>query len=87
MRHHAHVVEIDKPTNKIFRREKHDLDEEYVLISTLIGIISHRRNDWIMDNGASKHMTRYKESFVNMSEHGSPHHKVKLGEDHQYPIA
>ena len=30
-------------------------------------------------------MTRYKESFVNMSEHESPH-KVKLGDDYQYPI-
>ena len=38
-----------------------------------------------MDSGAYKHMTRYKESFVNMSEHESPH-KVKLGDDYQYPI-
>ena len=30
-------------------------------------------------------MTRYKESFVNMSEHESPH-KVKFGDDYQYPI-
>ena len=30
-------------------------------------------------------MTGYKESFVNMSEHESPH-KVKLGDDYQYPI-
>ena len=30
-------------------------------------------------------MTRYKESFVNMSEHESPH-KVKLGDDYHFPI-
>ena len=30
-------------------------------------------------------MTGYKESFVNMSKHESPH-KVKLGDDYQYPI-
>ena len=30
-------------------------------------------------------MMGYKESFVNMSEHESPH-KVKLGDDYQYPI-
>ena len=30
-------------------------------------------------------MTRYKESFVNMYQHDSPH-KVKLGDDYQYPI-
>ena len=30
-------------------------------------------------------MTRFKESFVKLSEHESPH-KVKLGDDYQYPI-
>ena len=30
-------------------------------------------------------MTGYKESFINMSEHDSPH-KVKLGDNYQYPI-
>ena len=44
-----------------------------------------KSNDWLVDSGASKHMTRYKESFVNMAEHESPH-KVKLGDDYQYPI-
>ena len=38
-----------------------------------------------MDSGASKHMTGYKESFINMFEHESPH-KVKLGDDYKYPI-
>ena len=30
-------------------------------------------------------MTRFKESFVKLSEHDSPH-KVKLGDGYQYPI-
>ena len=30
-------------------------------------------------------MTRFKESFVKLLEHESPH-KVKLGDDYQYPI-
>ena len=30
-------------------------------------------------------MTRFKYSFVRLSEHESPH-KVKLGDDYQYPI-
>ena len=58
------------------------MDEEYVLISTLVGTITHESNDWLMDSGASKHMTGYKESFVNMSEHESPQ-KVKCGDDYQ----
>ena len=61
------------------------MDEEYVLISALTDTISHRSNNWIVGSGASKHMTGYKGSFVNMSKHGSPH-KVKLGDDYQYPI-
>ena len=56
-------------------------DEEYVLISALTGTVSHGRNDWLIDSGASKHMTGFKESFMKLSEHES-HHKVKLGDDY-----
>ena len=84
-RHHAHVVEDDEPKNKIFRWEKDDSNEEYVLISTLTSTISHGSNAWIVDCGAYKYMTGYKESFINMSKHDSPQ-KVKLGDDYQYPI-
>ena len=54
-------------------------------IAALVGIISHGRNDWLVDIGVSKHMMRYKGSFINMYEHESPH-KVKLGDDYQYPM-
>ena len=50
-----------------------------------MGNITHGSNDWIIDSGASKHMTGFKESFVRLSEHESPH-KVKLRDDYQYPI-
>ena len=66
-------------------RENSSSDEKYVLISSLIGIVTHGSNDWLVDSGASKHMTGYKESFNNLIEHESPH-KVKLGDDYQYPI-
>ena len=55
------------------------------MISALTGTVTHGSNDWLIDNGASKHMTGFKEYFVRLSEHESPH-KVKLGEDYQYPI-
>ena len=83
-RHHSHATEDDAPSTKRIRQESDSSsEEEYVLISTLTGIVSHGSNDWIIDNGASKHMTRFKESFVNLSEHESPH-KVKLGDDYCY---
>ena len=50
-----------------------------------MGTATHGSKDWIIDSGASKHMTRFKEYFVKISEHNSPH-KVKLGDDYQYPI-
>ena len=55
-------------------------EDEYVLISTLMGNVSHGRNDWLIDSGASKHMIGFKESFLKLSKHESPH-KVKLGDD------
>ena len=83
-RHHAHAVEDDEPSKKRTRYESEDSssDEEYnVLISALTRNTTHGRNDWIIDSGASKHMIGFKDSFVKLSEHESPH-KVKLGDDY-----
>ena len=55
------------------------------MISSLTGAVTHGSNYWLIDSGASKHMKGFKESFVKLSEHESPH-KVKLGDDYQYPI-
>ena len=86
-RNHAHATEDDEPSKKISRYESEDSssEDEYVLISSLTGNITHGSNDWLIDIGASKHMTGFKESFVRLSKHESPH-KVKLGDDYQYPI-
>ena len=85
-RHHAHVAEDDEPSTKRIRQESDSSsDEEYVLISTLMGTVSHGSNDWLIDSNASKHMMGFKESFGNISEHESPH-KLKLGDDYQYTI-
>ena len=80
-RHHAHAAEDDEPSTKRNRQDSDDSssDEEYVRISSLMGTITHDSNDWIIDNGASKNMTGFKESFVNLSKHESPH-KVKIGD-------
>ena len=40
-RHHAHIVENDEPTNKRFRREKDDSDEECVLNVAFTRILLH----------------------------------------------
>ena len=83
-RHHPHTVEYDEPTNKRTRKY-YASDEQYVLILALTGTVTHGSNDWLVDSGASKHMTQYKKYFINLSKHVSPH-KVKLGDYYQYPI-
>ena len=82
-RHHAHTTEDDEPPRKRVKEESEDSssDEEYVFIYSLMGIVTHGRNDWIIDSGASKNMKRFKESFVKFSKHEFPH-KVKLGDDY-----
>ena len=81
------TAEEDEPSIKRIKQESDNSssDEEYVLIYTLTRTITHGSNDWLIDSGDSKHMTGFKESFVKLSEHESPH-KVKLGDDYQYPI-
>ena len=67
-------AEDDEPSTKRFRQESDDSssDEEYVLISALMGNITHGSNDCVIDSGPSKHITGFKESFVKLSEHESP---------------
>ena len=70
-RHHDHTAENDESPRKRVKEESEDSssDEEYVLISSLTGTITHGSNDWLIDIGASKHMTGLKKYFVKLSEH------------------
>jgi hypothetical protein len=83
-RHHAHATEDDEPPKKI-AREDDSSDDDYVLISTLTGTITPRNDTWLVDSGASKHMTGYKGSMSNLIHKYSPHN-VNLGDDYHYPI-
>ena len=62
-RHHAHAAEDDEPSRKRSRYESEDSssEDEYVLISAIIGNITHGSDDWLIDSGASKHMMGFKE--------------------------
>ena len=40
---------------------------------------------WLIDSGASKHMTGKKKTLSRLEEKNSPQ-KVSLGDDYQYPI-
>ena len=61
-RHHAHAAKDDEPSSKRNRYESEDSssEDEYALISAFIGNITHGSDDWLIDSGASKHMTGFR---------------------------
>jgi hypothetical protein len=82
-RHHAHATEDYELDQK--RAKEDNSSKEYVVISSLTRIITHGSNTWLIDSGASNHMTCYKDSFLELVHKDSPQ-KVKLGDDYQYLI-
>jgi hypothetical protein len=61
--HHSHATEDDEPIQK--KEKEDDSSEEYVLISSLTGIVTHGSDTWIIDSGASNKMSGYKVLFQN----------------------
>ena len=59
----AHAAEDDDQEDEKRTKEDEDSYEEYVLISALMGSVSHGSDTWLVDSGASKHMTCYKDSL------------------------
>ena len=53
IRHHAHVAEDDGPSKKRVKQESEysSSDEEYVLIYSLTGTVTHESNDCLIDRG------------------------------------
>jgi hypothetical protein len=58
-RHHAHVVEDDEPPTKVTKEEI----EDYVLFSSLSGSVTPGEDTWLINSGASKHMTSQRDSL------------------------
>jgi hypothetical protein len=80
-RHHAHAIEYDEPPTKMIKEKI----EANVLFSALSGSVSPREDTWIIDCGASKHMTGQRDIFYSLKENNFPQ-KATLGDDYQYPI-
>jgi hypothetical protein len=78
---HAHVVEDEEPPAKMTREEIKD----HVLISALSGFVTPGEDTWLIDSGASKHMTGQRNILSCISEKKFSQ-KVTLGDDYQYPI-
>jgi hypothetical protein len=80
-RHHAHIVEDDEPVFKGERKE--DSDEEYILVATLTNSVNYDDETWLVDSGASRHMTGFKDSLSNLTKKDSSH-QVRLGDNSSY---
>ena len=61
--------EEEGPPRKQTREED---AEEYVLFSTLFGSVTLGEDTWLIDSGASKHMTGQKKTLSKLEERSSP---------------
>ena len=62
-RFQAHAIEDNDQEYEERAKENEYSREEYVLISALIGSVSLGNDTWLVDSGASKHTTGYKDSL------------------------
>jgi hypothetical protein len=78
-RRHATTANVDEyPPHT-----KSDPAEEFFFISALSGTIPTSNNIWLIDSGASRHMTGYREHLTKLVEKDSRLHVV-LGDDARY---
>jgi hypothetical protein len=91
-RFHASVANKEaEPQNEPQRRrtrvatKEQEQHREYYLISTLSGTITKSEDVWLMNSGASKHMTGFKQNLVNYRDKKFKV-KVELGDDGRYDI-
>jgi hypothetical protein len=75
-RHHAHIVEDEEPPTKMIKEHI----EDYVLISSLLGSMSPGEDTWLIDSGASKHMTCQRDILSFLTENNLLE-KFTLGDD------
>ena len=87
-KHHAStaVEEEDEPRNRSKRssspREKR---KDYLLVSTLSANIVNNKDSWLVDSGASRHITGYKEILSDFRKKNFSV-QVELGNEASYAI-
>ena len=63
-------AETEERSSKRSRRT-HSTDADYFLLSTLSGTIQTSSNTWLIDSGASRHMTGYQELLSDLAKRES----------------
>jgi hypothetical protein len=87
MFHASVATEEEEPQRRRTRaatKEKEQRRECY-LVSSLSDTITKSKEVWLVDSGASKHMTSFKQNLVNCQEKKF-NVKVELGDDGTYDI-
>jgi hypothetical protein len=54
-------------------------------VAALTNSVNYDDETWLVDSGASRHMTGFKDSLSNLTKKDSSHH-VRLGDNSYYPI-
>jgi hypothetical protein len=67
-RHHAHTVEDEESPTKMIKEQI----EDYVLIFALSGLVLPGEDTWLIDSGASKHMTGQRDILSCLIERTFP---------------
>jgi hypothetical protein len=57
--------------SKSQKKTKETKDEEYAFISALTGTITQGSDIWLVDSGASKHMTGFQTCLTNLTKNSS----------------
>ena len=83
-RERASKAETEERSPKRSRRT-HSTDSDYLLLSALSSTIQTSSDTWLIDSGASRHMTGYQELLFDMAKRES-HQKVILGDDTKYAV-
>ena len=82
-RFHASVV-VEETSKKYVPEEK-ETRMEYYLVSTLYGSLIMGEDTWMIENGASKHMSGFKGAISNLKEKQFAC-MVELGDNSTYSI-
>ena len=71
--HHAHLSQDEEEEEGPRRKQEKEEDaEEYVLFSSLSRSVTPGEDTWLIDSGASKHMTGQKKTLSKLEEKNSP---------------
>lgn len=82
-KHNAHAADDDEHTSQ--KKAKESSDEEFVFVSALTGTITQGSDAWLVDSGASKHLTHYRGSLTGVTEKDSSL-QMELGDNSKHAV-